>query len=62
MLGEGEVRSSELKMALYSSEQDDSFKVSSQKTPFNALRVLYTLTEKDEYRIRKRFQLLHSNN
>ena len=44
-------------MGLSSSKQDDSSKFSSQKTPFKALRVLYTFKETDESRISKIFQL-----
>ena len=54
MLGEGGVRSSELETSLPLFEQDDASEVSSQKTPFKALKVC-TLKRKDGSRIRNRF-------
>jgi len=55
-----EIQSSELETGLSSSKQDEALKVSSSRVPFKALGVLCTLKDKDESRIRNRFQFSSS--
>ena len=55
-----EIQSSELEMGLSSFEQDEALEVSSSRVPFKALGVLCTLKDKDESRIRNRFQFSSS--
>ncbi|KAL0008668.1 hypothetical protein SO802_010170 [Lithocarpus litseifolius] len=56
MSGEGEVRSSELETSLSLSEDHRALEVTSLSTPYKAWDVCCTLKEKDEGRIRNRFQ------
>ena len=58
MSGEGEVRSSELKTGLSSSEDQGVLEVTSPSTPHKAWGICCYLKEKDEKRIRDRFQFL----
>ena len=58
MSGEGEVRSSELKTGLSSSEDQGVLEVTSPSTPHKAWGICCSLKEKDEKRIRDRFQFL----
>ena len=57
MSGEGEVRSSELEMGLSSFKDCGVLKVTSPSTPHKAWGICCSLMEKDEKRIRDRFQL-----
>ena len=50
-----EVRSSELEMWLSSSDDCVIFEVTSPSTPYKAWNISYSLTGKDEKRIRDRF-------
>ena len=56
MLGEGEVRSSELKTSLFSSGDRRALEITSPSTPYKAWDICCALKEKDEGRIRNKFQ------
>ena len=56
MLGEGEVRSSELKIGLFSSGDRRALEVTSPSTPYKAWDSCCALKGKDEWRIRNTFQ------
>ena len=56
MSGEGEVRSSELEIGLSSFEDHGILEVTSPSTPHKAWGICCSLREKDEKRIRDRFQ------
>lgn len=56
MLGEGEFRSSELETGLSLFEDHGALEVTSISTPYKAWDICYALKEKDEGRIRNRFQ------
>ena len=58
MLGEGEVRSIKLETSLSSSEDRGVLEVTSPSTPHKAWGICCSLKEKDEKRIRDRFQFL----
>ena len=58
MLGEGEVRSIKLETSLSSSEDRGVLEVTSPSTPHKACGICCSLKEKDEKRIRDRFQFL----
>ncbi|KAL0008460.1 hypothetical protein SO802_009962 [Lithocarpus litseifolius] len=60
MSGEGEVRSRELKMGLSSSEDHEALEVTSPSTLHKAWGIHCSLKEKDEKRIRDRFQFSSS--
>ena len=60
MSGEGEVRSSELETSLSLSEDRGVFGVTSPSTSHKAWGICCSFREKDEKRIRDRFQLLSS--
>lgn len=55
MLGEGEVKSSELEMSLSSSEDCGVLEVMSPSTPYKSWGICCSLNEKDKKRIRDRF-------